>query len=345
MLSVEELKECLVFAKDYREIKIPKKNGGYRTILIPSPELKRIQGKILRFLKKMYILRDSSVFGLRNGSYVDHARFHSDSRWIFAFDLKDAFPSVSIERVRPFLIKALREEMFSLNQVWPMGKAEELASLISELTTFKGTLPQGAPTSPFLFFLAIEETKLVTKLFYASRPLKISCYVDGFVISGPHPPNAKIKEKIFKCIEGAGFEANLKKTRQFDCRQGAPLIVGLRINGTEKRVSLPKKTVRKWRGIIHRATLTTDPCEKTDLAQKIEGFIASLKPIYGKDLPPQIKKPYLAFKTQNPPQIESNGGLFILIKTRLLRVSFKLSISPFSFLSERTHLVTSNILG
>jgi RNA-directed DNA polymerase len=294
MLSVEELKECLVFAKDYREIKIPKKNGGYRTILIPSPELKRIQGKILRFLKKMYILRDSSVFGLRNGSYVDHARFHSDSRWIFAFDLKDAFPSVSIERVRPFLIQALREKMFSLNQVWPMGKAEELASLISELTTFKGTLPQGAPTSPFLFFLAIEETKLVTKLFYASRPLKISCYVDGFVISGPHPPNAKIKEKIFRCIEGAGFEANLKKTRQFDCRQGTPLICGLRVDG-EGKISLPKKTIRKWRGLIHQAAYISDPDIKKRLAQKIRGFIGALKPIYGDKLPPQIAKPYDLF--------------------------------------------------
>lgn len=177
-------------------------------------------------------------------------------------------------------------------KVSPTEKTEEFICLIAELTTYKEMLPQGAPTSPFLFHLVIEESGLTTKLFHAAQPMKISCYVDGFVISGSHPPSAKTKEAIFKCVENAGFEANFKKTRQFDCRQGAPLIVGLRVNGTEKKVSLPKKTIRKWRGIIYRAAITTDPCEKTDLFLKIRGLIASLKPIYPEKLPPQIAKPY-----------------------------------------------------
>jgi len=295
MLKVEELRNAFRYAKDYQEIRIPKKSGGWRTIMIPSPELKKIQRKILRFLQRMYILRDSSVFGLRSGSYVEHAKFHADSRWLFAFDLKDAFTSVGKEQVRILLRKTFKERLIPLRYEWPDDKTEEFICLITELTTYNETLPQGAPTSPLLFFLVIEESGLTAKLFYASQPMKISCYVDGFVISGSHPPNARIKEKIFRCIEKFGFEANFKKTRQFDCRQGAPLIVGLRINGTEKRVSLPKKTIRKWRGIIHRATLETDPERIEKLKGKIEGFIASLKPIYPEKLPPQIAKPYSFF--------------------------------------------------
>jgi len=292
MLSIEELKENLQLSQDYREIRIPKKTGGFRTITIPSPKLKRIQRKILRFLKELYILRDSSVFGLRNGSYASHARFHAKSRWIFTIDLKDAFTSVTKERVRFFLTKNLSERITSVDRWSSLYKTQELIDLIAELTTFNETLPQGAPTSPFLFFMAIEESKLTTKLFYAAQPMKISCYVDGFAISGAHPPRARTKEAIFKCIEKTGFEANFKKTRQYDCHQGSPMIVGLRINGLENRISLPKKTIRKWRGIIYRAATTIDPCEKKDLFLKIQGFISSLKPIYPEKLPPQIAKPY-----------------------------------------------------
>lgn len=295
MLKIEELRNALQYAKDYREIKIPKKNGGWRTIMIPSPKLKKVQRRILRFLQRMYTQHDSSIFGLRNGSYVEHAKFHADSRWLFTFDLKDAFPSVGKQQLRILLRKTFKESLIPLKQEWPNDKTEEFICLITELTTYNETLPQGAPTSPLLFFLVIEESGLTTKLFYAAQPMKISCYVDGFVISGSHPPSARTKEAIFRCIEKFGFEANFKKTRQFDCHQGAPLVVGLRINGTEKRISLPKKTIRKWRGIIYRAAIITDPCEKTDLFLKIQGFISSLKPIYPEKLPPQIAKPYFLF--------------------------------------------------
>lgn len=193
------------------------------------------------------------------------------------------------------LQRTFKESLIYNNQVWPNEKTEEFICLITELTTYNETLPQGAPTSPLLFFLVIEESRLITKLFYVVQPMKISCYVDGFVVSGPHLPDARMREKIFKCLEESGFEANFKRTRQFDCRQGAPLVVGLRINGLEKRVSLPKKTIRKWRGIIYRAATTTDPCEKTDLALRIEGFMASLRPIY-KFPPAQLLKPYRLFR-------------------------------------------------
>jgi len=42
MLKIEELRNALKYAKDYQEIRIPKKRGGWRTIMIPSPELKKV---------------------------------------------------------------------------------------------------------------------------------------------------------------------------------------------------------------------------------------------------------------------------------------------------------------
>jgi hypothetical protein len=350
MISKEELIKALPLAGQYTETKIPKRRGGFRTLLIPSPELKRIQRKILRFLKEIFPVEYENIYGLLSGSYIEHAKCHSDSCWIFSFDLKDAFPSVDISKLRKIIYERIRfisfiEEKSPLHlltepEIW------ELSNLLIQLTTFNQTLPQGAPTSPFLFYLAITQSGLLEKVEkLLPQKWKISCYIDGFVISGPKPLNLETKEKIFKTIEEFGFRINQKKIYQFDCRQGAPLICGIRVDG-KGRISLPKKKIKKWRGIIHRAILETDPFTIEYLTGKVEGFISSIRPIYGENLPPQIEKPYQLFQSKLNPQKSGSfykkarrGGLisFCFLKFSKPRISietFKLrnltaSLNPF----------------
>ena len=71
-------------------------------------------------------------------------------------------------------------------------------------------------------------------------------------------------------------------------RHGSPTICGLRIGvaGKENKIVLPKKTIRKWRGIIGSARFNHSP----ELIKKIRGFLFSLKPIYGDERPPQISQ-------------------------------------------------------
>jgi hypothetical protein len=315
MISKEELIKALPLAGQYTEIKIPKRRGGFRTLLVPSSELKKTQRKILRFLKEIFPVEHEDIYGLLSGSYIEHAKCHSNSRWIFSFDLKDAFPSVDISKLRKIIYERIQfisviEEKSPLHsltepEIW------ELSNLLIQLTTFNQTLPQGAPTSPFLFYLAITQSGLLEKV-QKILPLewKISCYVDGFVISGPKPLSLETKEKIFKTIEEFGFKVNSEKIRQFDCREGAPLICGVRVDG-KGRISLPKRKIRKWRGIIHRAVFETDPFNREYLTGKVEGFISSIRPIYEEKLPPQIEKPYQLFQSKLNPQ---RGGAFFLKK-------------------------------
>jgi hypothetical protein len=293
-------KEALPLTKTYQEIKIPKRRGGFRIISIPPEKLKKTQREILRFLKRLFRTWCLQIHGLYRGSYVEHARIHSKSRFVFQFDIKDAFPSVNLFKLKQILHRKILWENIVDNE----PEAEELAYLLINLTTFNEILPQGAPTSPFLFYIYIMETDLIGQL-YRCRPrgqeMEISCYVDGIVVSSQKLIPPDIKEKMIKTVEKSGLKVNEKKIWQKDCRNGNPMITGLSIDGKGK-ISLPKRRIRKWRGIIHRAALEADPCAKTDLGLKIEGFIASLKPIYGKDLPPQIEKPYSHFKqSQNKP--------------------------------------------
>ncbi len=305
------------WANGYTELIIPKRRGGWRTLLVPSEELKKVQRKILSFLERIFEAETQyrGIYGLCSGSYVKHAELHSNSRFIFSFDLKDAFPSVNISKVKKVLAQRIAfslpffgfrfpndfDETVELNDL----AGEELAGLIIQLTSFKNTLPQGAPTSPFLFQLAIIEGGLFEKLkSHCPFGWKMSCYIDGFVFSGPKPLSPETRERIFDTVEEFGFKVNAKKICQFDCRQGAPLITGIRVDG-EGKVSLPKKTIKKWRGFIHRIAREVENRSELDKLsqrmQKIQGFIDSLKPIYGDGLPPQIVKPYECFRQSLKP--------------------------------------------
>lgn len=290
--------EALPLVRHYTEIKIPKRRGGFRTISIPPEELKKIQRGILRFLRDLWNIRHMQINGLHRGSYIEHAKRHSESRFIFQIDLKDAFPSVSTLRLKEILYKKILFEKVVETEY----ATKQLSKLIIILTTLNGILPQGAPTSPFLFYIYLLEEDMIEKLYRCClqdlEGLEISCYVDGIVVSSQKLITPDIQKNILKTIESLGFQINERKIWLRDCRQGAPLITGIRVDG-KGRISLPKKKVRKWRGMINRARFDPDNLELRD---KIEGFIASLKPIYGENLPPQIEKPYLLFKqNQNKP--------------------------------------------
>ena len=324
MIEKEELAKALPLADNYKVIKIPKKKGRQRIISIPSPELKKIQRKILRYLKFCQPWVGSSyIFGLYKGSYVDHARKHANSRWVFQFDLKDAFSSVKKDIVKRVLHNEIYwdicfrhpqkyakwfgldpESPYILDFIERSDKSErladELTELILPLTTFKGTLPQGAPTSPILFYLALTSSGIIHELseIYRQKCI-VSCYVDGFAVSG-FRISSETEKKILECVEKTGFRVNANKTHNSDCRQAAHLIAGIRVDGLNGNISLPKKHIRKWRGIIHRATYETDPIARKKLEKRIKGFIDSLKPIYGENLPPQIKEPYMALQYNKP---------------------------------------------
>jgi len=266
----------------YKEIRRYKGKGEYRIILVPSQELKMIQKRILRLLHETWSLNIMKIYGLyglrkKGGCCVDHALSHSHDRWIFQFDIKNAFPSVRVSFLREILEKRIEKRF---------------VDLIIDITTYKQSLPQGAPTSPFLFYLILSESGLFMELFKTiqsfSYRINLSCYVDDFVASSNSLIPDSLQKELLDIVRSYGFEINDRKTRFQDCRHGAVMITGISVDGTGN-IRLPKKTIRKWRGLILKAIYTKDLA----LEKRIDGFISSLKPVYGKKIPSQILKPYI----------------------------------------------------
>lgn len=84
----------------YRRYKIKKKGSGYRQIVAPKKELKRIQSIIFKAILE---LREPSKFayGFRKGySIVTNAKIHLNSEIIYNIDIKDFFTSIKFDKVQ-----------------------------------------------------------------------------------------------------------------------------------------------------------------------------------------------------------------------------------------------------
>lgn len=135
---------------EYHEFLIPKNDGTSRVIYAPSDALKDIQKNLLGSLNTS-LRMPSYVSGFCRGrSLRDNARAHVGKEVVINIDVENFFPSFTLAKVE----KAL-------------GTLNILKGVIPEavrMTTYRGLLPQGAPTSPFianLAFIPVDEAILV----------------------------------------------------------------------------------------------------------------------------------------------------------------------------------------
>lgn len=259
-------------------------------------------------------------------STLTNARVHlrSEMQYVVRMDLKDAFPSVSPQMVRAALWKILavevlqyrlaafpRPPLFStrktkwfrrlfkktppiyLKKVKPLAIIDEFLDALLPLVTHDGGLPQGAPTSPFLLNLVLSHYGIpgMAEEWFGreGRSVCVSVYADDFTVSSATPFSREEVEEFMVSVERLGvFCFNRAKVVFFDRRQVAPLVTGLRLVRTEKgdAISVPKKQLRKIRGLIYRAIID----EK--LRVKAKGYVDYLHGIYGPVLPPQVAVPW-----------------------------------------------------
>lgn len=118
----------------YREFTVPKKAGGERAISEPLPSLKEVQRWILdEILVKIPISGYAKAFRKKR-SIKDNAVFHVGKPLVLTIDVEDFFGSLRHSKVFALFIN--------------LGYSSPLANMLTRLYTLKGSLPQGAPTSP-----------------------------------------------------------------------------------------------------------------------------------------------------------------------------------------------------
>lgn len=206
----------------YRVYSIPKKNGGLREICEPLPSLKEIQTWIL---ENILYQCDVSVYAkafVRGKSLKDNARFHRKQKVLMTLDIHDYFGSISSARVL-HLFKSL-------------GYTESVSVLLTSLCTFKGCLPQGAPTSPALSNIITRKMDEDIAIYTRKNKIRYTRYADDMSFSGDFS-EGNVYSKIKHIVNSYGFKLNEKKTRVRKHGQQQE-VTGIIVN---EKIQIPKK--------------------------------------------------------------------------------------------------------
>lgn len=153
------------------------KKTGEKSRIIDNPQglLKEVQKRINERILTKIKLPLFVIGGVKGKKPYEHPSLHVGKRVVVTLDIKDCFPSVTNSQIY---------------RVWSeqVGFSHDVAHLVTKLTTHKGHLPLGAPTSSLLANLALYKCMCRVKKLADEANLVMSQYIDDIAFSGDELP-------------------------------------------------------------------------------------------------------------------------------------------------------------
>ena len=217
----------------YKISRIPKRNGKYREIYIPSPEYSKVLRSIIPDLENILNKLDTykANYAFQKGrNCALNALQHLGFRYTISMDLTDFFNSIGIHHVVNLIPNEIIEKCF-----------------------IDGNPKQGLPTSPLISNIAflrcdkeiIEALRKLLPRFVYTR------YADDLIVSFNDLADlAKITFVLKQIAERHGFEINSAKTKLQDQKNGSIIVTGIAIN--KDGLAATRRTKRKIRAAIHQ---------------------------------------------------------------------------------------------
>lgn len=205
----------------YRHFEIPKKNGKTRRLSEPLPSLKEIQNWILEeILYKVKVSRYAKAY-VKNRSIKDHVRYHKNKSKILTLDITKFFDSIKPK---------LTEDLFKR-----LGYSNIVSNLLTKLCYLNDSLPQGAPTSPYLSNIIMYEFDEAISKYCIENKLRYTRYADDLAFSEDFNKEELIN-KVREELSKLGLELNDAKTLFME-KNVQQIITGVVVN---KKSQIPK---------------------------------------------------------------------------------------------------------
>jgi len=209
---------------------------------------------------------------------VKNAEFHTHKDVVMCIDIKDFFPSIGAGRV------------FKIFE--NLGYKKDICHLLTTLTTHKGRLIQGAPTSPALANLALLNMDRGLKKVADKFEFTYTRYADDLIFSG----NNMNKKAVYKMlsiaksfIKSNKLQVNEVKTKVY-WKTGGQIVTGLVVNnGVELRKRWLRRVDRLFIWLLEGKQIIESQAQVEGLIS----FINMVNPGYAKVLKhnwKQIKK-------------------------------------------------------
>lgn len=218
----------------YRQFKIPKRHGGSREISAPYPSLMLIQEWIYKELLLPHYEFPPCVTGfIPKKGIRDNANPHCSNDVILQMDIKDFFPSITLNRV--------------INVFKILGYWNQMAYYLGSLCCKDGVLPQGAPTSPILSNIIAGRMDRRLSALCDKFGITYTRYADDLTFSGKHIGKSFIKI-VTSIIADEGFLVNESKTRLL--RKGArKILTGVSVSSGKP--TIPRSLKRRLRQEVY----------------------------------------------------------------------------------------------
>lgn len=260
---------ALAEAPPYRRWQTWKRSGGRREIAEPMPDLKAVQRWVLREVASRLPVHEAA-HGCRPGrSIVTFAAPHAGARYLLKADLREFFPTITLERVAG-LLRA-------------NGHHREDAELVARLCTAElggaRSLPQGAPSSPAIANAIAHRLDVWITALASAHGATYTRYVDDLAISFARElDGAPLLEGMTAHVRAEGFRLHAGKTR-LESWANRQTIAGLVVNASPRP---PREALRRLRAAVHQAA-TASPDEVEHMRGMI-GYVAMSSPKLGERL-------------------------------------------------------------
>lgn len=238
-----------------------RRTGKVRIIRSPSPELKHIQRRIAKRVLNDFELGPEVHGGVRGRSPRTNAIAHLAKDCVVTIDVRKFFPSVR----HTLVYRMLR---------WELGFGRDVARIITRLVTYKGQLPQGAPTSPILanLFLRLAVDALIVAEAQKAT-ITYTRFIDDVALSGLDP--RLLINLVARSLTTRRLAISRKDKLRIMPRSMPQKITGLLVNGEQP--SIPKDRRDQVRAAIHEfGRMSAGPIRDKAL-RSIRGRIAYVR--------------------------------------------------------------------
>ncbi|OGG55025.1 hypothetical protein A3D62_03210 [Candidatus Kaiserbacteria bacterium RIFCSPHIGHO2_02_FULL_49_11] len=235
----------------------------WRTVQAPNNVMRKLHKELIEVLLELPIDFTSATGSLPGKSNILNANVHAGNQFFYIFDMKDAFPSVPIDRLADTLHVCSHGHL---------GTRARIRSFLEDYCAGPRGLAVGAPASPLLFniYCAVGVDPGIRKLLRSDTIY--TRYVDDLVISSSRPIPRILRKRIRKVVTDAGFAIKDPKSKVLDKEKGPVTITGVVID-KKGRIAPTKECLAEVEDL-----LWIPPQELTPEQQKrIAGFASYLQ--------------------------------------------------------------------
>lgn len=175
------------------------KNGEiqYRVLNPAKDELKQVQYLIQKRILSKIHFPNHIQGGVKKRDNITNAKLHQGKKFHFCTDIENFFPSINNTMVYTMFMQ--------------LSFSPDVSRILTKLTTYKGYLPQGTHTSPYIANLVFLPIDAEINKYCLGNSIRYTRFIDDLSFSSPTDFKSNSLELI-KIIKNGEFKHNNKKT-------------------------------------------------------------------------------------------------------------------------------------